>query len=142
MSPQKHRLPKKFDFSTGDIDEPIIPILVIVDTILSELSTTQQHIQGKVNTIEKLLSQSKPLIYCDKPKTTLLVRMGRYGSIALSISLFFSVFWIGLVIMKTHESQNNNYEKLSKIIQIEEDFGYFFIEKHHFKKVKNDIILK
>ena len=72
----------------------------------------------------------------------MLVGIGKYGSIALSISLFFSVFWIGLVILKAHENQNNNYEKLSKIIQIEEKSGDFFIEKHHFKKVKNGIILK
>ena len=72
----------------------------------------------------------------------MLVGIGKYGSIALSISLFFSVFWIGLVILKANENQNNNYGKLSKIIQIEEESGDFFIEKHHFKKVKNGIILK
>ena len=135
-------LTPKYDFSTDDIDESIIPILVIIDNILSELSTTQQHIQGKVSTIEKLMEQSKPPIYCDKPKTALLVGIGKYGSIALSISLFLSVFWIGLVSMKIQESQNDNYEKLSKIVQIDEVSGDFFIEKHHFKKVKNGIILK
>ena len=142
LKEEKHRLSTKYDFSTDDIDESIIPILVIVDNILSELSTAQQLIQGKVNTIEKLSGQSRPPIYCDKPKTALLVGIGKYGSIALSISLFLSVFWIGLVMLKTHESQNNDYEKLSKIIQIEEESGDFFIEKHHFKKVKNGIILK
>ena len=142
LKEEKHRLSTKYDFSTDDIDESIIPILVIVDNILSELSTTQQLIQDKLYTIEKLLEKSKPPIYCDKPKTALLVGIGKYGSIALSISLFLSVFWIGLVSMKIQESQNDNYEKLSKIVQIDEVSGDFFIEKHHFKKVKNGIILK
>ena len=142
LKEEKHRLSTKYDFSTDDIDESIIPILVIVDNILSEQLTAQQLIRGKVDTIEKLLEQLKPPIYCDKPKTALLVGIGKYGSISLSISLFFSIFWVGLVILKTHESQNINYEKLSKIIQIEEESGDFFIEKHHFKKVKNGIVLK
>ena len=62
LKEEKHRLSTKYDFSTDDIDESIIPILVIVDNILSESSATQQLIQGKVNTIEKLLEQSKPPI--------------------------------------------------------------------------------
>ena len=62
LKEEKHRLSTKYDFSTDDIDESIIPILVIVDNILSKLSTTQQLIQGKIGTIEKLLEQSKPPI--------------------------------------------------------------------------------
>ena len=142
LKEEKHRLSTKYDFSTDDIDESIIPILVIVDNLLSELSTAQQLIQNKVGTIEKLLEQSKPPIYCDKPKTALLVGIGRYGSFALSISLFLSVFWIGLVMLKTNEKKYFHFEKLTSIIQFDKESGNYFIEKNHFKKVKNGIILK
>ena len=65
-----------------------------------------------------------------------MVGIGKYGSIALSISLFFSVFWVGWVMLKTHESQSNNYEKLSKIIQIEEESGDFLSKNIISRKLK------
>ena len=87
------------------------------------------------------MNQKVPQIYCDKPKTALLVGIGKYGSISLAISLFLSVFWIGLVVLKMNERKYAHFERLSEIIRYDKKTGSYFVEKNNYRKVQNGIIL-
>ena len=72
----------------------------------------------------------------------MLVGIGKYGNIALSISLFFSVFWIGLVILKTTDEKYTHYEKVASFIQYDTGSGGYFIEKNISGKLKMIYLFK
>ena len=113
-----------------------------ISKISDELEKSLISYEHQVKNIEKLMSQKTPQIYCDKPKTALLVEIGKYGSIWLGISLFLSVFWIGLVILKTNETEFRHLENLSKYVKFDKKSGQYFIEKHDYNKNESGIILK
>lgn len=71
-----------------------------------------------------------------------VVGIGKYGSISLAISIFLSVFWIGLVTLKTNESKYSHLERLAKIVQCDSKTGSYFVKKSYFVKSKDGIILK
>ena len=67
-------------------------------------------LKGSVGNSSKITAKGNCLIYCDKPKIALLVGIGKYDSITLLISLFLSLFWVGLVILKTNEQKYFHFE--------------------------------
>jgi hypothetical protein len=85
----------KNDIAANDLDESIVPIMLGICKISDELTKSFVSNELQVNNIEKLMNQKVPQIYCDKPKTALLVGIGKYGSISLAVSILLSVFWIG-----------------------------------------------
>jgi hypothetical protein len=139
---ERHRLSLKYDIAANDLDESIIPLMIGISKISDELTKSLVSYELQVQNIEKLMNQKVPQIYCDKPKTALLVGIGKYGSISLAVSIFLSVFWIGLVVLKTNESKYEHFEVLSKIIKYEPKSGFYSIDKRDFRKQKNGIILK
>lgn len=142
LKEEKHRLSGEYDFAAEDIDESIIPILVILDNISKDIIVSIELLNSRLKVIEKAIENAKPPIYCDKPKTALLVGIGKYGSISIAISLFLSVFWIGLVILKTNEKKYSHFENLGSLVEFDAKSGSYFIEKKHFKKVKNGVVLQ
>lgn len=113
----RHILSLKYDIAAGDLDESIVPLMIGISKISDELEKSLVSYDLQVKNIEKLMNQKVPQIYCDKPKTALLVGIGKYGSISLAISIFLSTFWIGLVILKTNESKYLHLENLAEIVQ-------------------------
>lgn len=113
----RHILSLKYDIAAGDLNESIVPLMIGISKISDELEKSLVSYDLQVKNIEKLMNQKVPQIYCDKPKTALLVGIGKYGSISLAISIFLSTFWIGLVILKTNESKYLHLENLAEIVQ-------------------------
>ncbi len=138
----KHILSLKYDIAAGDLDESIVPLMIGISSISDDLKKSLIAYDVQIKNIEKLMNQKVPQIYCDKPKTALLVGIGKVGSIAMAVSIFLSVFWIGLVIMKTNESKYSHLEHLSKAVKFDTKSGQYFIEKGNFDKVDGGIILK
>jgi hypothetical protein len=137
----RHRLSLKYDIAANDLDESIVPIMIGISKISDELTKSLISYQNQAQNIEKLMNQKVPQIYCDKPKTALLVGIGKNGSISLAISVFLSVFWIGLVVLKTNERKYAHFENLSEIIRYDKKSGSYFVEKNNYRKVQNGIIL-
>ena len=77
-----------------------------------------------------------------KPKTALLVGIGKYGSIAIAISLFLSIFWIGLVILKTNDVKYTHLGNISTIIKFDPKSEKYFVNKKGYEISKYGIILK
>jgi hypothetical protein len=138
---EKHRLSIEYNFAAEDIDESIIPILVILDRVSTNTFLSNSQFRESFDLIDKELRKAKQPIYCDKPKTALLVGIGKMGSISIAVSIFFSVFWIGLVLTKNQESRYEHIEKIASIVQYDNKSGNYFIEKKYIKKVKNGVIL-
>jgi hypothetical protein len=137
----RHMLSLKYDIAASDLDESIVPLMIGISKISDELEKSLVSYDLQVKNIEKLMNQKVPQIYCDKPKTALLVGIGKYGSISLAISVFLSVFWIGLVVLKTNERKYAHFENLSEIIRYDKKSGSYFVEKNNYTKVQNGIIL-
>lgn len=138
----RHKLSLKYDIAAKDLDESIVPLMIGISKISDELTKSLISYQNQAQNIEKLMNQKVPQIYCDKPKTALLVGIGKYGSISLAISVFLSIFWIGLVVLKTNERKYTHFENLSKVVKFDEKSGRYFVEKHDFTKIETGIILK
>jgi hypothetical protein len=141
LKEERHRLSNDYDIAANDLDESIVPILIVMDKMSKELSNSLEKSAAQSKIIEQLLNKKVPQIYCDKPKTALLVGIGKYGSIALAISMSFCTFWTGVVMLKTNEVRYSHLENLSKVVKYDEKSGIYFIEKKHYKKVKNGITL-
>ena len=103
LAHERHRLSFRYDIAASDLDESIIPLMVAISKMSEELSKSLNTYELQANNIEKLLTQKAPQIYCDKHKTALLVGIGKYGNISLTVSIFLPVFWIGLIVLKTSE---------------------------------------
>ncbi len=86
-----------------------------------ELIKSLNTYELQAKNIKKLLTQKAPQIYCDKPKTALLVGIGKYSSISLAISIFLSVFWMGLVVLKTNKKRCSHLDKLSELVKYDEN---------------------
>lgn len=138
----RHKLSLKYDIAANDLDESIVPLMIGISRISEDLTKSLVSYEIQVKNIEKLMNQKVPQIYCDKPKTALLVGIGKYGSISLAVSIFLSVFWIGLVMLKTNESKFRHLKNLSKVVKFDEKSGRYFVEKHDFNKIETGIILK
>lgn len=137
----RHKLSLKYDIAANDLDESIVPIMIGISKISDELTKSLISYHNQAQNIEMLMNQKAPQIYCDKPKTALLVGIGKYGSISLAISIFLSVFWIGLVVLKTNERKYAHFERLSEIVKYDKKSGSYFVEKNNYRKVQNGIIL-
>jgi hypothetical protein len=137
----RHTLSLKYDIAAGDLDESIVPLMIGISKISDELEKSLVAYDLQVKNIEKLMNQRVPQIYCDKPKTALLVGIGKYGSISLAVSIFLSVFWIGLVILKSNHKEYDHFEDLSKVVKYDTISRRFFIGKENFNKVKGGIVL-
>lgn len=138
----RHILSLKYDIAAADLDESVVPLMIGISKISDELEKSLVSYDLQVKNIEKLMNQKTPQIYCDKPKTALLVGIGKYGSVSLAISIFLSIFWIGLVILKTNESKYSHLEHLSKVVKFDAKSGQYFVEKGNIIKVDGGIILK
>lgn len=138
----RHILSLKYDIAAGDLDESIVPLMIGINKISDELEKSLVSYDLQVKNIEKLMNQKVPQIYCDKPKTALLVGIGKYGSISLAISIFLSVFWLGLIVLKINESKYLHLESLAKIVQCDSKTGTYFVKKSDFIRSKEGIILK
>jgi hypothetical protein len=137
----RHRLSLQYDIAANDLDESIVPLMIGISKISEDLTKLLVSYQLQVKNIEKLTNQKVPQIYCDNPKTALLVGIGKYGIISLAISIFLSVFWIGLVVLKTNDKKYAHFENLSEIIRYDNKSGSYFVEKNNYRKVQNGIIL-
>ena len=137
----KHLLSLKYDIAASDLDESIVPLMIGISKISDEFEKSLISYDLQVKNIEKLMNQKVPQIYCDKPKTALLVGIGKYGSIAFSVSIFLSVFWIGLVILKTNEIRYAHFENLSKIIKYDKNSKTYFISKKDYRILDNGITI-
>ena len=137
----RHTLSVKYDIAASDLDESIVPLMIGISKISDELEKSLISYEFQVKTIEKLMNQKTPQIYCDKPKTALLVGIGKYGSISLSISVFLSIFWIGLVSLKINEKKYSHFEKLAEFVKYDDKSGNYFVEKENYIKFKKGIIL-
>lgn len=138
----RHLLSLKYDIAAHDLDESLVPLMIGISKISDELTKSLIAYEVQVKSIEKLMNQKVPQIYCDKPKTALLVGIGKYGSISLAVSLFLSVFWVGLVILKTNEAKYSHFEHLSEIIKFDNTTKTYFIGKKDYKIFKGGIILE
>ena len=138
----RHKLSLTYDIAASDLDESIVPLMVAVNRMSEELTKSFNTYELQAKNIERLLTQKTPQIYCDKPKTALLVGIGKYGSISLAISIFLSVFWLGLIVLKINESKYLNLESLAKIVQCDSKTGTYFVKKSDFIRSKEGIILK
>jgi hypothetical protein len=138
----RHKLSLKYDIAASDLDESIVPLMIGINKISEDLTKSLVSYEIQVTNIEKLMNQKTPQIYCDKPKTALMVGIGKYGSISLSLSIFLSVFWIGLVVLKTNESKYLHLQNLAKIVQYDSKTDSYFVKKSNFVKSKDGIILK
>jgi hypothetical protein len=138
----RHILSLKYDIAADDLDESIVPLMIGISKISDELEKSLVSYDLQVKNIEKLMNQKVPQIYCDKPKTALLVGVGKYGSISLAVFIFLSVFWIGLVVLKTTERKYGHLEKLSEIIRYDAKINAYFVNKRDYKKINDGIILK
>ena len=107
----------KYDIVAGDLDEFIISLMIGISKISDELEKSSISYELQVKNIEKLMNQKTPQIYCDKPKTVLLVGIGKYESISLAVSIFLAVFWIGLIVLKLNEEKYEHLENLSKVVK-------------------------
>lgn len=137
----RHLLSLKYDIAASDLDESIVPLMIGICKISDELEKSLISYDLQVKNVEKLMNQKIPQIYCDNPKSALLVGIGKYGSISLAISIFLSIFWIGLVILKTNEKRYSHFEKLSEFVKYDDKSGNYFVEKCNYRKVKNGVIL-
>ncbi|MEY4539689.1 MAG: hypothetical protein RLZZ306_1446 [Bacteroidota bacterium] len=137
----KHLLSLKYDIAASDLDESVVPLMIGINKISEDLEKSSISYELQVKNIEKLMSQKTPQIYCDKPKTAVLVGIGKYGSISLAISILLSVFWIGLVALKTNEMKYAHLEKLSKIVKYDSKSNTYFIGQEDFRWYKTGIIL-
>lgn len=138
----RHQLAHKYDIAAEDLDPSIIPILIVIDKMTNRLEQSVEGFKHQSTQIESLMQQQNPAIYCDHPKTALILGIGKYGSIFLAISIFLSVFWMGLVMLKSNEKQYNHYKHIAKIIQFDEQSGSYFIRKEDYKKVEKGIVIK
>ena len=138
----RHKLSLTYDIAASDLDESIVPLMVAVNRMSEELTKSFNTYELQAKNIERLLTQKAPQIYCDKPKTALLVGIGKYGSISLAISIFLSVFWLGLIVLKINESKYLHLESLAKIVQCDSKTGTYFVKKSDFMRSKEGIILK
>jgi hypothetical protein len=139
---ERHILSLKYDIAANDLDESIVPIMIGISKISDELTKSIVSYELQVKNIETLMNQKVPQIYCDKPKTALLLGIGKYGSISLAISVFLSVFWLGLVILKTNERKYEHFENLSEIVKYDPELNAYFVNKRDYKKLNDGIILK
>jgi hypothetical protein len=139
---ERHILSLKYDIAANDLDESIVPIMIGISKISDELTKSIVSYERQVKNIETLMNQKVPQIYCDKPKTALLLGIGKYGSISLAISGFLSVFWLGLVILKTNERKYEHFENLSEIVKYDPELNAYFVNKRDYKKLNDGIILK
>jgi hypothetical protein len=137
----RHILSLKYDIAANDLDESIVPLMVSISKMSDELTKSLTSYELQVELIGKLMNQKVPQIYCDKPKTALLVGIGKYGSISMAISIFLSVFWIGLVLLKVQEKKYAHFEELSLIIKYDPKTGDYFVEKRNCKIMKGGIII-
>ncbi|MBC7409859.1 MAG: hypothetical protein H7339_15845 [Arcicella sp.] len=85
------------------LDESLVPLIIGISKISDNLKKSLVSYETQVQDIEKLMNQKMPQIYCDKPNTPIPVEIGEYVSISLAISIFLSVFWMGLVVLKSSE---------------------------------------
>ncbi len=138
----RHQLAHKYDIAAEDLDPSIIPILMAIDNMANRLEKSVNGFQHQSKQIETLMKQEAPPIYCDHPKTALILGIGKYGSIFLGISIFLSVFWMGLVMLKSNEKQYAHYKHIAKVIQFDEQSGSYFIRKEDYKKVEKGIVIK
>lgn len=138
---ERHRLSLKYDIAANDLDESIVPIMLGISKISDELTKSFVSYELQVKNLDKLMNQKVPHIYCDKPKTALFVGIGKYGSISLAVSILLSVFWIGLVALKTNEMKYTHLEKLSKIVKYDTKSNTYFIGREDFRWYKKGIIL-
>lgn len=138
---ERHRLSLKYDIAANDLDESIVPIMLGISKISDELTKSFVSYELQVKNLDKLLNQKVSHIYCDKPKTALFVGIGKYGSISLAVSILLSVFWIGLVALKTNEMKYTHLEKLSKIVKYDTKSNTYFIGREDFRRYKTGIIL-
>ena len=138
----KHILSLKYDIAAQDLDESVVPLMIGISKVSDELEKSLISYELQVKNIEKLMNQKVPQIYCDKPKTALLVGIGKYGSISLAVSLFLSVFGIGLVILKTNDAKYAHLENLAKVVQYDSKTGSYFVRKSNFAKSKDGIVLE
>lgn len=138
----RHQLAHKYDIAAEDLDPSIIPILMAIDNMANRLEKSVNGFQHQSKQIEILMKQQAPAIYCDHPKTALILGIGKYGSIVLAISIFLSVFWMGLVMLKSNEKQYTHYRQIAKVIQFDEQSGSYFIRKEDFRKVEKGIVIK
>ncbi len=81
----RHQLAHKYDIATEDLAPSFIPILMAIDNMANRLEKSVVSFQHQSKQIESLMKQQVPPIYCDNPKTALIVGIGKYGSIALAI---------------------------------------------------------
>jgi hypothetical protein len=137
----RHKLSLKYDIAANDLDESIVPIMIGISKISDDLTKSLVSYELQMKNIEKLMNQKVSQIYCDKPKTALLIGIGKYGSISLSLSIFLSVFWIGLVMLKTTGRKYEHLEKLSKIVKYDDKSESYFISKADFRVINKGIIL-
>jgi hypothetical protein len=141
LKESRHILSKKLDIAAEDLDESIIPILISVDKISVGLTQLSIEIERKLLIIEQNSNKLIPSIYCDKPKTALLVGIGKFGSISLAVSIFLSVFWSGLVLLKTQEKKHERFENLSMVIKYKTKTGGYFVERKNYKVLKGGILI-
>jgi hypothetical protein len=137
----RHRLSLKYDIAANDLDVSIVPLMLGISKISDDLTNSLALYETQVQYIEKLMNQKVPQIYCDKPKTALFVGIGKYGSISLAVSIFLSVFWIGLVTLKVNELKYSHLEKLAEIVKYDKKLNSYFIGEEDFKVIKDGIIL-
>jgi hypothetical protein len=137
----RHKLSLKYDIAANDLDESIVPIMIGISKISEDLTQSLNSYQNQAQNIEKLMNQKVPQIYCDKPKTALLLGIGKYGSISLSLSIFLSVFWIGLVMLKNNERKYTHLESLSAIVKYDQKSGSYIVRKEDFRILNEVIIL-
>lgn len=64
----------------------------------------------------------------------LLVGIGKYDIISLSVSLFFSVFWIRIVYFKTYDKKTQSLEYLSNLVTYNPKTDQYIIKKVIIKK--------
>lgn len=88
------------------------------------------------------MNQKTPQIYCYKPKTALLVGIGKYGSISLAVSIFLTVFWIGLVLLKLNEEKYEHLENLSKVVKYDKQTKTYFVKKQNYRRIEDSILIK
>lgn len=138
---ERHILSLKYDIAASDLDESVVPLMIVVSKLSEDIEKYLIDYEIHLKNTEKLLNKKVPQIYCDKPKTALLIGIGMYGSISLAVSIFLSVFWIGLVMFKTNEMKYEHLETLSKIVKYDSKSHTYFIGREDFKMFNKGIIL-
>jgi hypothetical protein len=135
----KFRFGQKYNLPESSIDDSLLPLFVsnelLEETIKERLSENTKISQALT---EKVKGSIKTIHY-DNAKVAFIGNLGVYAVPSLIFCVTILIIWWGLVYKQTQIAKYENFERLSKIITIQD--SVYFIPREKYKISKKGIIL-